>query len=40
MSDPPLILVVDDEQAIRVVTRDDIGLLHPEAVVVLTESGS
>jgi HK97 family phage major capsid protein len=25
-----------DEQAIRVVTRYDIGLLHPEAVVVLT----
>ena len=29
-----------DEQAIRVVTRYDIGLLHPEAVVVLTESRS
>lgn len=29
-----------DEQAIRVVTRYDLGLLHPEAVVVLTESGS
>lgn len=29
-----------DEQAIRVVTRYDIGLLHPEVVVVLTESGS
>jgi HK97 family phage major capsid protein len=27
-----------DEQAIRVVTRYDIGLLHPEAVVVLTDA--
>jgi len=29
-----------DEQAIRVVTRYDIGLLHPEAVVALTDAGS
>ena len=29
-----------DEQAIRVVTRYDIGLLHPEAVVALTDTGS
>jgi hypothetical protein len=29
-----------DEQAIRVVTRYDISLLHPEAVIVLTEPGS
>jgi hypothetical protein len=25
-----------DEQAIRVVTRYDLGLLHPEGVIVLT----
>jgi HK97 family phage major capsid protein len=29
-----------DEQAIRVVTRYDLGLLHPEGVIVLTEPGS
>lgn len=29
-----------DQQAIRVVTRYDLGLLHPEAVVVLTASES
>jgi len=29
-----------DEQAIRVVTRYDLGLLHPEGVIVLTEAGS
>jgi Phage capsid family len=29
-----------DEQAIRVVTRYDLGLLHPEGVIVLTAGGS
>ncbi|KUI43912.1 capsid protein [Mycobacterium sp. IS-1590] len=29
-----------DEQAIRVVTRYDLGLLHPEGVIVLTAAGS
>ena len=29
-----------DEQAIRVVTRYDLGLLHPEGVIVLTVGGS
>ncbi len=29
-----------DEQAIRVVTRYDLGLLHPEGVIVLSGSGS
>ena len=27
-----------DEQAIRVVTRYDLGLLHPEGVIVLTDA--
>lgn len=29
-----------DQQAIRVVTRYDLGLLHPEGVVILTAAGS